>query len=104
MNSLTDLTVAQLRQAAELKEKIDALTTELSAIFEGKAVSAPAARGTLSQSERMKAYWAAKRASKGGTGTGNPGKQKGKRTMSPEARAKIAAAQKARWAKLKTGK
>ena len=42
MSDLLNLTVSQLRQAAELKEKIDALNSELSAIFGGKSVSAPA--------------------------------------------------------------
>ncbi len=44
----------------------------------------------------------------GGGATRGPGRPKGsgrkKRTMSPEARAKIAAAQKARWARQKAGK
>lgn len=72
-NILTGLSAPQLRKAAALREKIDALTKQLSNIL-GKT-SAPAASA---QSAR-----------------------KGKRKMSAAARAKIAAAQKKRWAKHK---
>jgi hypothetical protein len=42
MNVL-DLSAAQLRQAADIKEKIDALQAELAAILGGGATDAPAA-------------------------------------------------------------
>lgn len=113
MNSLHDLTVVQLRRAAELKDQIDNLNNELAAILGGAKVSAPVAKGAgrgrgmtaagkASQAEKMRAYWAAKRAAKGGTsaaGSATGGKKR--RTMSPEAKAKIAAAARARWAKIR---
>jgi hypothetical protein len=72
-NLLSSLTTAQLRRAADLKEKIEALNKELSSILGASApVSAKAP------------------------------KKKGK--MSAAGRAKIATAQKARWAKLKATK
>ena len=71
-NLLSSLTTAQLRYAADLKEKIDALTKELTSIL-GASVSAKAPK------------------KKGG--------------MSAAAKAKLSAATKARWAKIKaTGK
>jgi hypothetical protein len=71
MNSLTDLSPRQLRQAADIKEKIDALTNELGRI--------------LNSSERD------------GAGVSPPKKT----TMSPAVRARIAAAARARWARIK---
>ena len=73
MSSAIQLTPAQLRKAASLKEKIAALEKQLAAIFNA---SAPAAA--------------------------KPAKRKGK--MSAAGRARIAAAQKARWAKFKAAK
>ncbi len=70
-SSLASLTSSQLRRAAALQEKIESLQAELSRIT-GGAVKKTA---------------------------GRPAKKK--RTMSPEARAKIAAAQRRRWAKQK---
>ena len=59
----------------------------------------------LTQSEKMKAYWAARRAGKGSSAGGSAtAPKKKRRTMSPEARAKIAAAQKLRWAKVNKAK
>ena len=54
MSDLLTLTVSQLRQAAELKEKIDALSNELSAIFRGKSVSTPARSLALSSAPKIK--------------------------------------------------
>ena len=68
--SLTNLTSAQLKRAATLAEQIEKLQAELSSLLGGATVSAVAAD--------------------------KPG---AKRNMSPEGRAKIIAAQKARWAK-----
>ena len=70
---LSSLSVAQLRRAIEIREKIEALEKELvgiQGVSSVSSVAAPAASGK-------------------------------KRTMSPAARAKIAAAQKARWAERK---
>jgi hypothetical protein len=71
--NLANLTAGQLRHAASIKEKIEALTKELNSLL-GED-SAPS-----------KAPW------------------KKKRNMSAAGRARIAAAQKARWAKIKAGK
>jgi hypothetical protein len=72
------LTSKQLRHAADLKEKIDGLETELATIFGGNGSSIPSPFN----------------ASK-------PAKKKG---MSDAGRARIVAAQKARWAKVKAAK
>lgn len=67
-NSITQLSAQQLRQAAEVREKIDALQIELGRILGTSGTSAsPVAAG-------------------------------GKRTFSPATRAKMAASQQARWA------
>jgi hypothetical protein len=71
--SITTLSPHQLRQAADLKERIDALQDQLSDILAGK-VSAPVVRETP------------------------PAPKTGRRKMSAEGRARIAAAQRARWA------
>jgi hypothetical protein len=72
MTSLHNLTVAQLRQALSIKEKIEELEAELAAVAGGEV---PAAA-----------------------------KPRGRREMSAAGRARIAAAQKARWAKVKSAK
>ena len=66
------LTTSQLKKAVIISEKLDGLKAELAAILGGS--SAP---------------------------TKAPKEKKAKRTMSPEAREKIAAAQRKRWAKQK---
>ncbi len=70
----------QLQRALQISEQIEKLEAALKAVLGGTSgakvtVAAPA-----------------------------PTKRKGKRTMSPEARERIAAAQRARWAKAKGGK
>jgi len=71
-NSLATVTAVQLRQAIAIKEQIEALETELAAIFgAGPATVTPEAAPT------------------------------GKRTMSAAGRARVAAAQRARWARQK---
>jgi hypothetical protein len=73
MSSLPNLSVTQLRQVISIKEKIEALEAELAAVTGGEA-AAPAA-----------------------VPVGGRGKYK----RSAAARAAMAAAQKARWAKVK---
>jgi len=70
-NSVSDLSVQQLRQALAIKEKIEVLASELSNIWKAPnaASAAPAPRK--------------------------------RRTMSPAARARIAAAQRERWARVR---
>ena len=71
MNSINNLSAQQLRRAAAIKEQIDSLENEL-----GKLLG-------------------------GGGATTTTQAVNGRRTMSASARARIAAAQKARWAKVK---
>jgi hypothetical protein len=67
--NITELTPQQLRRAASIKEKLDALSRELRSVLDGTSTNgAPLGK---------------------------------KRTMSASARRKIAAAQRARWAKLR---
>jgi hypothetical protein len=106
--SLSSLTTAQLRRAADLKEKIGALNQELASILDG-SVSAPAKtpkkKGGMSAAGRAKiaaaqrARWAKVKAAKPAAKA--PAK---KNKISAAGRARIAAAQKARWAKVKAEK
>jgi hypothetical protein len=77
MTKFHELSTAQLKEALQISEEIASLQEKLHAV--------------LGASEPVM---------KGGKKRGRP-QGKAKRTMSPEARAKIAAAQKARWAKAK---
>ena len=74
MNLLMQLTPAQLRKAADIQEKIEALKTELDQVL---AVQVAAPTAALEASEPAK---------------------KGRKKFSAKTRAKMAAAQKARWA------
>jgi hypothetical protein len=110
MNSITGLTSQQLRRAADLKERIDALQNELEALLGGGAAT-PAAKPTGPRKHRMsaagraaiaaaaKARWAAYR-TKAPAEAAAPAK-KAKRKFSPEGRARLAALAKERWAKAK---
>ena len=73
-SSIADLSARQLRRAADIKEKIQSLQNELSQILGSPTKPVP------------------------------PMAEKTRRKMSVAARAKIAAAQKARWAKVKGAK
>jgi hypothetical protein len=105
---MINLTSKQLRQAANLKEKIVALEKELNQLFgsTAKPVASPAPkkRRKMSVAGRarlvaaLKARWAKVKAAK----SAKPAKKKF--TMSAAARAKISAAAKARWAKYRAGK
>jgi hypothetical protein len=105
MSNLLSLTTTQLRHAADLKEKIEALTKELASILGAPApVSAKApkkstmsAAGRANVAKAQKARWAKIKAAKPTAKA--PAK---KRTMSAAAKAKLSAAAKARWAKIKT--
>jgi hypothetical protein len=98
---LSSLTATQLRRAADLKEKIDALNKEMASILGAPApVSAKAPKkrkmsraGRAKIAAAQKARWAKVKGTK-------PAKAK-KRKMSAAAKAKISAAAKARWAKVK---
>lgn len=105
MSDLISLTTKQLRRAADLKEKIEALNKELASILSTTAsVSAKgpkkhgmSAAGRAAVAAAQKARWAKIKAGKPAVkATG-----KKKRTMSAAAKAKISAAAKARWATVK---
>ncbi|MHB8523054.1 MAG: hypothetical protein ACYDH9_20175 [Limisphaerales bacterium] len=73
-NALLNISLHDLKQAIGLKEQIERLQSELAALLGGGGADAPASKAP------------------------------GKRTMSATARARIGAAQKARWAKIRGGK
>jgi len=76
--SITSLSAQQLRQAADLKEQIEGLEQQLNSILGGEG-SAPVTTEPAVVPEPANT-------------------KKGKRTFSAESRAKMAAAQRARWA------
>ncbi len=101
------LSSAQLRQAADVREKIEELTRQLESILGGsspvsssrlitKSGRRMSAEGRARIAEAQRLRWA--KARKEGGKPDSPGK---KRTMSPEQRAKIAAAARLRWKKAK---
>jgi hypothetical protein len=111
--SLNHLSVSDLRKAANLKERIEALEKKLSHLI-GSASKPESAPATVGRKKRgmsaagrarivaaQKARWAKIKTAKGGAKV-KPAKKK--RGMSPEGRARIIAAQKARWAKVKAAK
>jgi hypothetical protein len=109
--SLFQLTPTQLRYAADLKEKIEALQQELSQLHgtSGADDSTPAPRAKRKISAAgiariragQKARWAREKDEAAPAAV--PGKR-GPRKMSAAARAKIGAAAKARWAKIHAAK
>lgn len=80
MNNILNLSVAQLKRAVAIKEQIESLLSELASIS-----------GTTPASATAPSVAAAVA----------PAPAKKKNVMSPAARAKISAAQKARWATVK---
>ena len=115
MSLINDLSVQQLRHAANLKEQIAALEKELNQLL-GSPVKPVAAiavkkKGGMSAAGKarivaaQKPRWAKIKSAKPAAKAALPVKvAKTKFTMSPEAKAKISAAAKARWAKIKAAK
>ncbi len=110
MDSLLNLSPQQLRQAADLQERIESLQQELaqllgtpteagkaqvSTVAPGKRYISPAGRARIAAAAR--ARWAKLRGEKAPAATA----QKPKRKMSAAAKAKLAALAKARWKKAK---
>jgi hypothetical protein len=106
METFTDLTPKQLRRAADVKEKIDALQEELSQLLGAPARAIATGKGKRKQISAagidriraaQKARWAAIKKGQA------PGKAapKRKRNVSAAGRAKLAALARARWAKVK---
>ena len=77
MPTFHELSTSQLRQALQLREQIETMQQKLDALLGGGGTG-PAVRAK-----------------------GEVGRPKGKRTMSADARARIAAAATARWARIK---
>lgn len=111
---VTNLPPAQLRKAADLKERIDALNSELSSLLGGDVSLNPqplppkaggrremSAAGRARIAAAARARWAKIRATKGGSKSSSSPLKRGRRQMSAAARARIAAAARARWAKAK---
>lgn len=86
--NLANVSGAQLRRAADIKEQIDRLNSELAAILGGGSV-AP---------RRGRPPGSGKKAAAPAAGGGK------RRTMSAEGRARIAAAARARWARVRAEK
>ena len=132
-SSFWDHPISTIEKAVGIRKQIEALQSSLSQILGGAkeyvttaATGADRRKGKRSAAARakmaaaQKARWAKKRAGtvatkapKAAKGTKAPKAAKAapaakgpkkKRTMSPEARARIAAAQRARWAKQKASK
>ena len=80
--SLSDLSVTELRKVLNIKEEIAALETRLKAVLGASAVPAPRSTPFAKPVAR---------------------KRGGRRKLSPEARERIAAAQRARWAAQRGG-
>jgi hypothetical protein len=107
---ILNLTPAQLKHAADIKEQIIALESELQSILGGiRHVANGAApspfrtrRNRMSAAGRARII-AAQRArwAKFKSGRGGKARPAGKRTLNAAARAKIAAAARARWARAK---
>ena len=104
MENFTSLTPQQLRRAADLKERIDALEKELGQLLGAPAPAAAAAApkrkkisaaGIARIRAAQKARWAAIKKGKA------QGKPAPKRKVSAAGRAKLAALARARWAKVK---
>lgn len=104
-NQLANMTSAQLKQAINIKEQIEALENELAALLGGAPVAAPAAlpkkrkmsaAGRARIAAAQRARWA-KLAGKRTKATA----KKPRRKMSPQARKRLSQLAKARWAKAK---
>ena len=115
--SITSLSPQQLRQAADLKERIDGLQDQLNAILGGE-VSTPNAPGPAAEPGRkkrkmtaawrkalslaQKARWAAKRGEAPiTTAPATVSQEKPKRKMTAAWKKALSLGQKARWAKTK---
>jgi hypothetical protein len=108
--NLIDLTPAQLRKAADLKETLEGLHKQLAALSgpgEPTPLKTAKKKGGMSAAGKarivaaQKARWAKVKAAKP---TSAPKPAKKKFTMSASAKAKISAAAKARWAKIRAAK
>jgi hypothetical protein len=107
-----DLTINQLKRAAAIKERIEALNRDLRGILgaQGNTRAAPTQKGTMSGAVKKKiaaaqrARWASLRRANPATRLGNPAPKAKKKTFSRATRAKLSAKLKAYWAAKRAGK
>jgi hypothetical protein len=107
--NIYDLSVNQLKRAVAIKEQIERLNKELTAIVGSPASSraAPRTNRTMSASARrkiaaaQKARWASLRRAEPATSSVKPAAKAKKKTMSAAARRKLSAKLKAYWAQKK---
>jgi hypothetical protein len=105
MNPL-DLTLNQLKRAAAIKERLEALNKELRGILGAPAITraTPKKKRTMSAAAKKqlaaarKARWAKVRRSKPVAQAANPAPKAAKKAVSPATRAKLSAKLKAYWA------
>ena len=111
--NISNLSATQLRKAADLKDKIAALQSQLASILgsESKTAAKPAKKkGRMSAAGKariiaaQKLRWSKVKAAQGKTAPKPVKPAKKKFVMSAAAKAKISAAAKARWAKIKAAK
>lgn len=116
--SLLNLTPAQLRHAADLKEKIESLQRELNHLqgtptpAVAAAPSAPKAKrkrkfsaeGLARIAEAQRIRWAKVKGTASTAGTDGKPAAKGRRKMSAAGRERIAAAARARWERVRAAK
>jgi len=104
MNYLNDLSPAQLRQAADIREKIESLQHELSTLLVPATQSqdvTTAPKRKMSQAAIAKIRAAAKARWAKIAETPEKAHKQPKRTMSAAAKAKLAAIARARWKKVR---
>jgi len=107
-----DFTVNQLKRAAAIRERIEALNKDLRGILGTSATSgaAPKKKRTMSASVKrkiaaaQKTRWANLRRAKSATRSVKHAKKAKKKTMSRATKAKLSAKLKAYWAVKKAGK
>ena len=110
--NLHDLTINQLKRAAAIKERIEALNKELRSIIgaSAKPGAAPKKKRSMSAATKkqiaaaQKARWANLRRAKPATRSAKPAPKTEKKTVSPATKAKLSAKLKAYWAAKKAGK
>src|SRR5579859_3683928 len=98
-SNLSNVTVAQLKRAIVLRERIEKLESELSGVLGGVALGSTNGNGRRTMSASARARIAAAQRLRWAKQKGTDGT--GRRKMSPAARAKIAAAARLRWKKAK---
>ncbi len=110
--NLSDLTINQLKRAAAIKERIEALNKELRSILgvSAKSGAAPRKKRTMSAATKrkiaaaQKARWVNLRRANPATQSVTPAVKAKKKTVSPATKAKLSAKLKAYWAAKKAGK